>query len=97
MSLKRIVAGLQYFPKPEVMLSMFVSVSFFNWHVLNVKLESDGALKKITLKEICSSVELCYFAGSLNYSPWVLGTFHLLKIIVTCNFSTKYLFHCSKE
>lgn len=83
MSLKRIVAGLQYFPKLEVMLSVFVSVSFFNWHTINVKLESNIALKKITLKEICSSVELCCFAGSLSYAPWVLGTFHLIKNIVT--------------
>lgn len=58
MSLKRIVAGLQYFPESEVMHSVFVSVSFFNWHILNVKLESDTALKKITLKK---------FVAVLNY------------------------------
>lgn len=72
------------------MRSVFVSVKFFlSWHIINVKLESDTALKMITLKEIRSSVEQCYFAGSLSYASWVLGIFHLLKMIVTSSFSTK--------
>lgn len=51
----------------------------------------------MTLKEIHSSIELCYFAGSLSYAPWVLGTFYLLKVTVTCDFSPKCLFNAVKN